>query len=148
MNSFFTGIKAFIASVVATASVAVSSIVPSAPVPTSAPPVPAVQADGDNFVVLGKFSYFGQSVTYSFLIPKKGGDFSGSIEGVCKAQVTGSYEGGNGGKINGRGNGKCDVLGLKGEGSANFNGNFYPDSKLIEVRVDNSPINPIKLNYD
>lgn len=116
------------------------------PVPTNSP----FPLNGDNYLyVQGAYSYLGQSIKYLFLVPKNGGGFSGSIEGACVATVGGDYEGGNGGKISGKVSGTCSFLLIKYQGLTNFKGYLYPDSKKIEIEIDNSPFgSPLILNYN
>lgn len=141
----------------------VKQTTPSTPVPSAysatnssndvSPNNPAstpLSLNGDNYLyVQGTYSYLGQSIKYLFLVPKNGGGLSGSIEGACLATVGGDYEGGNGGKISGKVSGTCSFLLIKYQGSTDFKGYLYPDSKKIEVEIDNSPLKePLILNYN
>lgn len=96
----------------------------------------------------GTYSYLGQKVEYLFLIPKKGGSFSGSIKGACQAQVGGEYISSNG-EIKGKAGGECKLFFMSYKGSTDFKGRLYPESKTLEIEIPNSPIKgPIKLNYN
>lgn len=81
-------------------------------------------------------------------MPRKGGSFSGVVQGACHAQAGGVYEGGNGGKFSGNVGGSCSLFGLKKEGSTGFSGRLYPDTKTVEVDIDNSPIHGFGIKYN
>ncbi|EKD89806.1 MAG: hypothetical protein ACD_32C00145G0012 [uncultured bacterium] len=136
-----------------------SPSVTSAPAPivgTSATPLSSPSSSGsplpltgDNYIwVRGTYSYVGQSIKYFFIIPSRGGGFSGSIEGACTATVGGEYAGGEGGKINGRASGKCNILFVKYQGEIGFKGNLYPSNKRIVIEIENANLKPITLYYN
>lgn len=82
------------------------------------------------------------------VVPRAGGSFSGSVEGACQAQTGGDYEGGEGGKISGSASGECNMFGYKLKGAARFNGKLYPETKTLELDIENSPIHGLKINYN
>ncbi len=142
MSNLFEGIKSLIITVVASVA---TFTAPVSQIHTQNLPV-----NNENYIyVKGNYSYFGMTVKYLFLVPKKGGNYSGSIEGTCTAQANGDYEGGNGGKISGNASGECNIFGMKYKGSTGYRGNLYPDSKKVSVEIDNSPVKgAFTLNYD
>lgn len=167
MFDLLLGIKVFIVGVLVSASTIISPtpfhIKNSQPINSvAASPVASKSAavegkpiillplnNKNNFSIQGTYSYFGQTIEYLFLVPKKGGDFSGTIDGVCTAKVDGNYEGGNGGKITGIVAGTCSFFGTKYPISTSFKGHLYPETKNLEFELDNSSIkDPIKLNYN
>lgn len=105
--------------------------------------------NGENYIYIqGTYSYIGNSIKYLALVPRKGGSFSFAINGACQAQGGGNFEGGNGGKISGRAGGFCQIFGQKIEGSTDFKGKLYPETKTIELDINNSPVNGFKIQYN
>ncbi len=114
--------------------------------PSKESPLPL---NGENYIyVQGTYSYLGQDIKYLFLVPKKGGDFSGVVQGACQAQAGGNYEGGDGGKISGSVGGACNMFGIKVQGSTKFSGRLYPNTKTVELDIDNSPIHSLTIKYN
>lgn len=159
MQDLFTGIKALFVAVISTASVLVTPTIPS-PTPAVnpannpefvklAPENPTLPLNEQNYIYIqGTYSYLGQSVNYLALVPKKGGNFSASVTGACDAQANGEYEGGEGGKIEGTASGSCSMFGQTVKGSANFEGKLSPETKIIELNIENSPVKGISIKYN
>lgn len=170
MFNLLTGLKAVIVGILASATLIVSPVnsviqrvAPGSPAPTPvATQTPSVSpsqnlspkysplplTDENYIYVEGTYSYIGQSIKYLFLVPRKGGSFSGAVQGACHAQAGGNYEGGNGGKFSGNVGGSCSLFGLKKEGSTGFSGRLYPDTKTVELDIDNSPIHGFSIKYN
>jgi len=151
MQNFFEGLKSLIITVVASVATFTAPVsqIHTQNLPVNPSPAPLTLNNENYIYVKGNYSYFGMTVKYLFLVPKKGGNYSGSIEGTCTAQANGDYEGGNGGKISGNASGECNIFGMKYNGSTGYRGNLYPDSKKVSVEIDNSPVKgPFTLNYD
>lgn len=119
------------------------------PSPSNAASTP-LPLNGENYLYAqGTYSYLGQKLEYLFLIPKKGGSFSGSIKGACQAQVGAVYAGGEGGEVKGKAGGECKIFFVSYKGSTDFTGRLYQQQKLLEIEIPNSPLKgPIKLNYN
>ncbi len=52
-------------------------------------------------IISGKTYVFDGESTYKFYLPKKGGEVTGTISGVCNGHVTGTYDGKNFGIVSG-----------------------------------------------
>lgn len=114
---------------------------------SSSTPLPL---NGENYIYIrGTYSYLGQKIKYFLIVPRKGGSFSGSIEGACTAQLGAEYAGGEGGMIKGNVGGTCNLWFVKYKGSTPFTGRLYQETKTLEIEIPNSPFKgPIKLNYN
>lgn len=169
MSDFFIGLKTLIVAVFTSVSAivpansanlpeaasgypspaAVTTVPTASPSQNLAPKESPLPLNGENYIyVQGTYSYLGQAVKYLFLVPRMGGDFSGAIQGACQAQAGGNYEGGDGGKISGSVGGACSMFGVKTKGSTKFSGRLYPDTKTVELDIDNSPIHGFTIKYD
>lgn len=151
MLNLLNGLKTLVVGIMASASVIVSPVNPAihkVASPSAIPaPVVTQETEDNNIQIQGSYSYIGQSINYSFSVPKKGGSFSGSVQGACVAQVNGNYEGGDGGKISGNATGSCNMFGIKAQGSTGFSGHLYPNNKTLELDIDNSPIHGFTIKY-
>ncbi|MBI2020613.1 hypothetical protein HYS94_04300 [Candidatus Daviesbacteria bacterium] len=167
MFDLFTALKTFVVSVAASVGVisapvvsvtanpsiqptAKPLVVTSTPVPVSSPNSTSLPLNEENYIyVQGTYSYLGQSVKYLFLVPRKGGSFSGSINGACDATVNGDYAGGESGKISGNASGSCKILFAEYKGSISYRGFLFPESKKIILDVENFPLKgPLTINYN
>lgn len=144
MENFLAGLKLALIGIIASVASVANPITPvESPSPAPSP------LNGENYeYVRGTYSYLGQEIKYYFIIPRKGGSFSGSIKGACQAQVGGEYISSNG-EIKGKAGGECKLFFMSYKGSTDFKGRLYPESKTLEIEIPNSPIKgPIKLNYN
>lgn len=175
--NFITGLKTMIVGILASVTTTVAPVVPYSHQTIQAKPAiaspaasqsPQVQVpvttktinttvttssplplDGNHYYYIrGSHSYLGQSIKYFILVPKNGGDFSGSIEGACQATVGGHFAGGDTGKVSGAASGKCHIAFVKYQGQINFKGDLYPESKKIVIELENAHLPPITLNYN
>ncbi len=164
MFNLFEGLRNLIVGVAVSAATVINPVAKIQPVPINVATISAkpsavtsvnpssspLTLNNENYIyVRGTYSYLGMNAKYLFIILRNGGNYSGSIEGVCSAQANGDYEGGNGGKISGNVSGECNIFWMKYKGSTGYRGNLYPDSKKATIEIDNSPLKgPITLNYD
>jgi len=130
----------FVTTVISTVNLVPWPWVTPTPIPTVAPiinqatpsstPIPVVYLTGQ-----GEYSIIGQKINYEIKMPKSGGSVTGEISGMCKAPITGTYDGGEGGKIHGNTKVKCTVLFSDIDGEAEFTGNVFPNKEKVDFRI-------------
>lgn len=80
----------------------------------------------------GQYSYSGYTLKYTVNVPKDGGEVTGSLDGVCKGPITGKFEGGEGGSVEGSAKASCGISFITYDLEAKYNGKIY----LKEGKID------------
>lgn len=103
--------------------------------PTPTPKIEYYQAKGE----INRYPYV---VRYVLWIPKDGGDVNGDIKGYllgkdeqCSAKVQGVYDGGEGGKIDGIVDGKCNIFIFDQSIEGHLEGKVYPQKRYVEAVI-------------
>lgn len=123
--------------IIISSAVFVSSLIPIQagkvipyPMPT---PVGIDNMKTDLVTRSGEYSYQGYTLKYSVTFPKNGGKVSGSLDGICKGDITGEYEGGEGGKATGQAKATCKVLFIKYDLKTDYDAYIYQGIGKIDV---------------
>lgn len=77
-------------------------------------------------------SLYGKTILISLLIPKQGGNVTGSISGACSGDVTGIYSGGDFGSLQAKSHVSCPVFFTTITGEATFTGEANVPSQTLQ----------------
>lgn len=145
---FWGNLSQIVASVVAAVVGITASVVPDI-TPSQIIPTPTSNIVEQNIITRsGVLTYSGQSVNYTINVPKDGGQFTGSVSGVCQGSLTGNYDGGEGGKINGQLNPSCGIAFVRQTFNINFDGKLYLKQGKIDLNWEgNIPSTPGKGSF-
>lgn len=116
--------KTVLAVFVSMSSVGIGAMPPEAIPSTQPSPTPSVEMISTS----GEYTYYGQKLTYTLEFPKNGGPVVGKVEGLCKGQLSGNYEGPQSSKATASGEAVC--LGFQ-RGTVNFEGNVNAENRKI-----------------
>lgn len=138
MDIFVQGIKHLLAVI---SGVTLLVFPHNSPPPNLPSPAPILQQrmatpslnPSDMITISGEYTYMKQGVHYSLIMPKAGGDISGTFSGLCNGSIGGQYGGGEGGSIKGKTSGDCSVAFLHQPLNITYSGNIWPNQGKLSL---------------
>jgi len=138
MEAILTGIKHIFVAIAGAALLAAPKPVSHTPTPSPTPTPSSsinqtVNANNDQITVSGSYTYLGQEISYNVNVPKKGGKFNGSVSGLCNGTTLGTFDGGEGGKIQGTAVADCGFGFLGQSINLTYTGKLYPEKRSMKI---------------